>query len=241
MAIFVLVHGAWGGATSWRQFAPLLREKGHEVFAPSLTGQGERVHLGGPQTNLTTHITDVVNLVEYEDLQEIVLVGHSYGGMVVAGVADRIPDRISHLVFLDAFLPQDGQSCFDLGGAGGPGAIPVEDGWRIGRMRNQPAPELPPERQRFVGHPVGTLEEKVRISVPLDQRAFTRTYVKAAGAASRERRGAFWEAAARVSNDLAWRYIELPTGHGVHREMPLAVAGILLDLVKPEAPVALAL
>src|SRR5438067_14417 len=95
MRTYVLVHGAWGGNHSWRQFAPLLWARGHEVFAPSLTGLGERVHLGGPQTDLSTHIQDVVNCIEYQDLHDIVLVGHSYGGMVVTGVADRLPDRIS--------------------------------------------------------------------------------------------------------------------------------------------------
>src|SRR3990172_9084456 len=114
MASFVLVHGAWGGATLWRSFAPLLREKGHEVFFTSLTGLGERYHLGTAETNLSTHIQDVVELVEYENLRDITLVGHSYGGMVITGVADRIPDRIAHLVYLDAFLPRDGQALFDV-------------------------------------------------------------------------------------------------------------------------------
>src|SRR3989304_1217911 len=121
MASFVLVHGAWGGATGWRSFAPLLREKGHEVFFTSLTGLGERYHLGTAETNLSTHIQDVVELVEYENLRDITLVGHSYGGMGITGAVDKIADRIAHLVFLDAFLPRDGESCFDLGGAGGTG------------------------------------------------------------------------------------------------------------------------
>src|SRR3972149_2244270 len=121
MTSFVLVHGAWGGATLWRSFAPLLREKGHEVFFTSLTGLGERYHLGTAETNLSTHIQDVVELIEYENLHDIALVGHSYGGMVITGVADRIPDRIAHLVYLDAFLPRDGQGMFGMDGRPGGG------------------------------------------------------------------------------------------------------------------------
>ena len=235
MAIFVLVHGAWGGANSWRNFAPLLRREGHEVFAMSLTGLGERWHLGSIETSLTTHIDDVANLIEYEDLRDIVLVGHSYGGMVITGVADRLAERIDHLVFIDAFLPRDGESCFDLNGAGGPGAMAVEDGWRVIRPEDPNAPPTgrPPSR----GHPLTTLQEKVRLSLPLEQRAFSRTYIKAGGVPSaepNERRGHFWQAADRVRSDPAWRYFELPTGHGVHREMPSAVVGILLDLVRRE-------
>src|SRR3989304_1073584 len=110
MASFVLVHGAWGGATGWRSFAPLLREKGHEVFFTSLTGLGERYHLGTAETNLSTHIQDVVELVEYENLRDITLVGHSYGGMVITGVADRIPDPVPHPGYPGAFPPRGGEA-----------------------------------------------------------------------------------------------------------------------------------
>jgi len=141
MAVYVLVHGAWGGAGAWRNFAPLLREKGHEVFYVSLTGLGEGYHLGHPETNLSTHIQDVVELIEYENLTDIVLVGHSYGGMVITGVADRIPERITHLVYLDAFLTRDGQALVDMDGTrGGGGGVRFElqeDGFRI-------LPTMPP-------------------------------------------------------------------------------------------------
>src|SRR3989304_8525774 len=147
MASFVLVHGAWGGATGWRSFAPLLREKGHEVFFTSLTGLGERSHRARAETNLSTHIQDVVELVEYENLRDITLVGHSYGGMVITGVADRIPDRIAHLVYLDAFLPRDGQALFDMDSTqGGGGGMPVdiEEGFRA-------VPRMPPGVQPPAG------------------------------------------------------------------------------------------
>lgn len=109
-ATFVIVHGAWGGAWAFKKVDALLRQKGFEVYRPQLTGQGERVHLARPDIGLNTHIDDVVNTILYEDLRDIILVGHSYGGMVISGVADRVPDRIKRLVYLDAMVPNDGDS-----------------------------------------------------------------------------------------------------------------------------------
>ena len=109
MAVFVLVHGAWGGAHGFRKVRGPLREAGHEVFTPSLTGIGERVHLTSPQVCLTTHVTDVVNTVLYEDLRGVALLGFSYGGFVVTGALEHIGDRVAHLVYLDAFVPRDGE------------------------------------------------------------------------------------------------------------------------------------
>jgi pimeloyl-ACP methyl ester carboxylesterase len=114
MVTFVIVHDAWSGAHAWRWVRPLLRAAGHEVFTPALTGLGERSHLASAQVDLETHIRDVVGMLEYEDLGEVVLVGHSYGGMVITGVADRIPERLAQLVYLDAEVPMDGQSELDL-------------------------------------------------------------------------------------------------------------------------------
>src|SRR5690349_6838041 len=114
MATFVLVHGAWSGGWCYDKVAERLRAKGHRVFAPTLTGQGERSHLAGIAINLSLHISDVLNVFHYEELKDAVLAGHSYGGMVVTGVADRIPEKINALVYLDAFLPEDGQSLFDI-------------------------------------------------------------------------------------------------------------------------------
>jgi pimeloyl-ACP methyl ester carboxylesterase len=106
----VIVHGAWGGAWAFKKVEALLRQKGFEVYRPQLTGQGDRVHLARPDIGLSTHIDDVVNTILYEDLHDITLVGHSYGGMVISGVADRVPDRIKRLVYLDAMVPNDGDS-----------------------------------------------------------------------------------------------------------------------------------
>ena len=110
METYVLVHGGW----CYRKVAKLLRDAGHEVYTPAVTGLGERKHLLSIDTDLSTHITDIVNTLEYEDLRGVMLVGHSYGGMVITGVADRAADRIRELVYLDAAHPYDGQSLVDV-------------------------------------------------------------------------------------------------------------------------------
>lgn len=110
----VIVHGAWGGSWAWRRVDELLTERGFKVYRPQLTGEGERVHLQRADVGLETHIEDVANTLLYEDLHDVVLVGHSYGGMVITGVAQRIPERIKRLVYVDAFVPGDGESMFDL-------------------------------------------------------------------------------------------------------------------------------
>jgi pimeloyl-ACP methyl ester carboxylesterase len=114
MATFVLVHGAWHGSWCWQRVRAALQRNGHEVYTPTLTGVGERSHLLAPTVDLQTHILDVQNLIQWEELRDIVLCGHSYGGMVVTGVADRIPQRIRSLVYLDAFVPDDGQRLLDF-------------------------------------------------------------------------------------------------------------------------------
>lgn len=116
MTTYVPVHCAQGGGWAWKFVAAELRAAGHDVWAPSLTGLGDRAHLARPDVNLETHIQDIVNLIEFEDLSDVVLVGWSYGGMVVTGVADRLSEKLSHVVFLDAEVPEDGQSLFDLNG-----------------------------------------------------------------------------------------------------------------------------
>ena len=113
MSTFVLVHGAWHGSWCWKRVRRALQARGHEVFTPTLTGLADRVHLLSPQVGLDTHITDVVNLIRCEELTDVVLCGHSYGGAVISGVADRIPDRIGALVYLDAFVLESAQSLFD--------------------------------------------------------------------------------------------------------------------------------
>jgi pimeloyl-ACP methyl ester carboxylesterase len=113
MAAYVLVGGAWLGGWCWQRVARRLRDNAHDAYPVTLTGLGERVHLASPEVDLQTHITDVVNLLEFEDLHDIVLLGHSYAGLVVTGVADRIPERISQLVYLDTGPLPDGTSLID--------------------------------------------------------------------------------------------------------------------------------
>ena len=116
MATYVLVHGGGHGGWCYRRVARLLQSEGHEVFTPTFTGLGERAHLLDDRVDLNRHIEDVVAVLHYEDLRDVILVGHSYGGMVITGVADRVSDRIGKLVFLDAANPVNGQSLVDVSG-----------------------------------------------------------------------------------------------------------------------------
>lgn len=116
MATYVLVHGGGHGGWCYQRVARILRAQGQEVYTPTLTGLGEREHLLSPDVDLDMHITDVVKVLQFEDLRDVILVGHSYGGMVITGVADRATDRVGHLVFLDAATPENGQSLVDVAG-----------------------------------------------------------------------------------------------------------------------------
>jgi pimeloyl-ACP methyl ester carboxylesterase len=113
MSTYVLVHGGWHGSWCWKRVRKALQLQGHEVFTPTLTGLGERSHLLSPHVNLDTHIEDVVNLIKWEELSDVVLCGHSYSGCVISGVADRVSNRIGALIYLDAFVLRDGQSLLD--------------------------------------------------------------------------------------------------------------------------------
>jgi pimeloyl-ACP methyl ester carboxylesterase len=136
VATFVLVPGAWLGGWAWREVARELRERGHEVYPVTLTGLGERVHLARSEVDLDTHITDVFNLLAYEDLREVVLVGHSYAGVVITGVADRVPERFAQLIFVDSAPLEDGQAFLDLFGPEGSADLErtvatAGDGWLL--------------------------------------------------------------------------------------------------------------
>jgi len=126
-ATFVLVHGAWHGGWCWQRVIDRLTAQGHRVFAPTLTGVGERSHLDSPSVDLSTQIRDVVNEIRWKDLENVVLVGHSYGGMVISGVAEQVASKIASIVYLDAFVPADGQSLVDQGGKvdAGPFTAPI--------------------------------------------------------------------------------------------------------------------
>jgi pimeloyl-ACP methyl ester carboxylesterase len=227
------VHGGWGGGWIWRDVAPLLRAKGHQTFMPTLTGLGERVHLARPEVDLTTHIQDVANVFEFEDLTEAVLVGHSYAGMVITGAADRIPERLSHIVYVDAQLPQDGQSQSDLTGIRRTG-----DEWLVVPPTpppGSPAPTLAEQWMinRLVPQPRRTLEEKLALVTPTEKGPFRRTFIKATGVprAGTGPAASTWQAADRIRADPAWNYLEIDTEHMVQIEKPEELAAMLLQLL----------
>ncbi len=155
MGTVVLVHGAWGGAWDWRPVDRMLTDRGWDVYRPTLTGLGERVHLARPDVDLSTHIQDVVNLILFEDLHDVVLLGHSYGGMVITGVADSIPDRLKALIYVDAFLPRDGESVAGMAGMQVTGDV-VSPSWVD--------PQAPYPRD--VPHPAGTFRQPIRLHHP---------------------------------------------------------------------------
>ncbi|WP_200834274.1 alpha/beta fold hydrolase [Amycolatopsis alkalitolerans] len=178
MATFVLIHGGWSGAHGWRAVRKVLAAGGHEVFTPSLTGIGERVHLAGPMVDLTTHVHDVVNHVVFEDLRDIVAVGYSYGGAVVTGALAHIHDRIRELVYLDAFVPADGES---VSGQAGPSLVGLGDQWLVppaDRQYDDPD-EGAWQSARRVPHPVRCFTEPVRLPRPVEEYDFGLTYIKA--------------------------------------------------------------
>ena len=230
---FVLVHGAWAGAHGFRKLRPLLTAEGYEVFTPSLTGIGERVHLTGPQVDLTTHVTDVVNQVLYEDLDKIVLLGFSYGGMVVTGALEHIADRVRHLVYLDAFVPADGESVASLTGGQSGRSIELGAGWQVDGPSRAYEHEGDAEwfGARRVAQPARCFTEPVRLERPLEEFPFTRTYVKAAadepGAPGNP---AFLTAAEHARESAAWDYREIDTTHLVPINRPGELAAILFGL-----------
>jgi pimeloyl-ACP methyl ester carboxylesterase len=227
---FVLVHGAWGGAHTFRRVRPLLSAHGHEVFTPALTGIGERSHLASPQVNLTTHIQDVVNLVWYEDLSDIVLLGFSYGGFVVTGAVAHVADRVRHLVYLDAFLPSDGETLFGMTGQQGQPILELGEQWLApppARGYDDPADEAFAVPRR-TPHPVGCFTEQVRLPRPLEDYAFGLTYIKAT--AEPPGPSPFWKAAVRAQSSPGWRYHEIATNHLIPVNRPAELADLLLEL-----------
>lgn len=227
MATFVLVHGAWQGGWCWRRVAKLLREAGHDVFTPTLTGLGERSHLFSRDIDLDTHIRDVLAVIECEELSDIVLCGHSYGGMVVTGVADHAPEKIRSLVYLDALVPDDGQNTLDC--------LPAEaaSGLRDGSMDGRAAPG-PAEAfsvnaddrawvdKRNVAHPFRSFEQPIRL-VGNWEKVARRIYVYATGWTPGIGRPYFEKA----SHQTEWRAGSVECGHYVMIDMPEELTRIL--------------
>jgi pimeloyl-ACP methyl ester carboxylesterase len=234
VATFVLVHGGWSGAHGFHHVRGPLRAAGHEVFTPSLTGIGERVHLTSPQVDLTTHVTDVVNHVLYEDLTDIVLLGFSYGGFVVTGALEHIAERVRHLVFLDAFVPHDGDTVFGLAGNRTPRPLSVGATWLVPpvpREFDDPA-EAAFAQPRRTPHPIGCFTEPVRLRQPLEAFPFSRTYIRAtADAPDAPGTATFNACAARARASDAWRYQEIATNHMVANNRPRELVGLLVEVL----------
>jgi pimeloyl-ACP methyl ester carboxylesterase len=208
---------------------PLLQRLGHELFTPTYTGIGERVHLAGPEVGLETHIADILGVLQFEDLRNIVLIGHSYGGMVATAVADRAPERLAHLVYLDAFVPRDGQSLFDLQPAEVRDAMrnaaqKSGDGWRI------PPNPLPPDTSepdttwimpRRVMQPIRTFEDPVRLSGAGEQ--VMRTYIYCRRTAPLD----VFRPFADLARSLGWPFMEMDASHSPHITAPEVLAAML--------------
>jgi len=239
MRTFVLCHGAWGGSYGFKRLRPLLWRAGHEVYTPSLTGIGERSHLAHPMVDLRVHVQDLANAIVYEDLDDIVLVGFSYGGMVVTGALDHVGDRVRHLVYLDAFVPDDGQSALDLfsPGASHPGLGPTADGnpsnnWQIKAVARELAtPELTAwSEARRSPQPFGTLTQPVTLSKPLEDWPVSLTFIKATADPVESDDSAFWQAARRAEASDRWAYHEIESDHVIPVSRPRELTEILLAL-----------
>lgn len=234
MANFVLIHGAWGGSWVWRRVSPLLRRAGHEVFAPSLTGLGDRAHLASARIDLNTHIQDAVAVMESEELSDVVLVGHSYGGMVITGAADRVATRIARLVYLDAFLPENGRASTDY-------LAPErarhlhEEGQSTGMVSMLPIPVLgltdPADiawvQRRSLKQSYLTFTQPVVLNNAAATERLPKTFIQCTSPAT----GTFDQFVARIGDAPGWNRFEIKTGHMVMMTEPARLAEILLSLV----------
>jgi pimeloyl-ACP methyl ester carboxylesterase len=228
MATFVVVHGAWSAGWAWKKMRPLMRARGHEIFTPTCTGLGERTHLGSPSVGLHTHVDDMTGVLEFEDLSGIVLVAHSYGGMVATMLADRMPGRIAHLLYLDAFVPRDGQSVVDLVGAEvaaamRAGAAATGEGWKV--PANPLPTDTPPDDIAWIMprrkmQPVRCFEEPARLTGAIERVSRSYIYCLKAGP------GDVFRQFARRAQSEGWPYRELDCGHNPHLNMPEALAGL---------------
>jgi pimeloyl-ACP methyl ester carboxylesterase len=228
--VFVLVHGAWHGGWCWQRVASLLRAAGHDVHAPTLTGVGERAHLFHPGIDLRLHVQDVLMLLDMEDVHDAVLVGHSYGGMVITGVADQAHRRLRRLVYLDAFVPESGKALSDYIGAeraahqreqsGEHGAVDPMPPSGLGITRPDDVAWVSP---RLTRHPYRTMTQRLELSNTAAWRALPKTYVNCHSAT-----GSFVQFAERLKNDASWQYHELDAGHDAMVTDPQGVATILL-------------
>jgi pimeloyl-ACP methyl ester carboxylesterase len=251
MATYVLVGGAWLGGWCWQPIARRLRDDGHDAYPVTLTGLGERVHLASPQVNLETHITDVVNLVEFEDLSDVVLVGHSYAALVVTGAADQMPQSISQLVLLDIGPPLDDMALIDTFEPEARRQIEQQveelgDGWRLpmppweelveqGSLEGLGDEQRRLMRSRAVDQPFATYTQPLRLENTARE-ALPKVGILCSF--SLEQVQAMIASGAPEFSELAspkWRFVELPTGHWPMFSRPDGLAEVLLDLPSGES------
>jgi pimeloyl-ACP methyl ester carboxylesterase len=231
---FVLVHGAWHGGWCWRRVADRLRSGGHVVFTPTLTGLGERSHLMRAGIDLKTHITDVVNLMKWEKLTDVVLCGHSYGGMIISGVAEQMAPAIRSIVFLDTFVPRNGEAVQDLTSAA------VQETARAAIQRGEFG--MPPRSAEAFGvnaadrawvdslcvpQPIATFTDKIVLTGARDRIA-RKSYIRAKSYVN----PGFDRALAAAEADASWRTYGVPCGHDVMVDMPERLSEILLEVAQ---------
>jgi pimeloyl-ACP methyl ester carboxylesterase len=229
---FVLVHGAWHGGWCWRRVSDLLQKQGHKVFTPTMTGLGERSHLIDSKVNLATHVTDIVNVIKWEGLGDIVLVGHSYGGMIISGVAEQARHAIGSIVFLDAFVPENGDSLATKASQPVREAIAslVEKGETAMKPVSAAVFRVNEKDRAWVDgmctpHPVATLTDKITVTGARD-RVAKKAYIRAKGYPSVP----FDGAQERLKADAGWRVYDLPCGHDAMVDMPDRLTEILVEV-----------
>ncbi len=208
-----------------RKIEPYLRDAGHNVFLPTLTGLGERSHLGSRAIDLYTHIQDIVNVLTYENLYDVVLVGKSYSGMVITGVAEELPERLCHLIYVDAVTPQHGQSLLDLLEPDGRSFFhdmvkKYGDGWLIPANRSSEA--------RLTDQPFETFTQPLVVQNPAAA-SLPRTFIRCTGHKSGDPVSRALERCAELAIQAGWQYRELPTGHEPERDAPEALSRLLLE------------
>ena len=229
MATYVLLHGGWAGGWMWQETGDILEKAGHKVYRPSLTGMGERVHLASPEVGMDTHVQDVVNLLVFEQLEDAILVGYSYSGMVITGVAEQAPERIKQLIYLDAYVPDDGQSLATLVGDDvmswlKQAADDYGDGWQI--LSN------PSDSDRHVAQPLKPVYDSVR-SQNVQAATLPSTFIHCTTIIDEMRPiiAPIIAKAQQLQNDANWKYHEIDAEHGsVWETHPQAVADLLMTL-----------
>jgi pimeloyl-ACP methyl ester carboxylesterase len=231
MTTYVLVHGAWHGAWCWKRVARMLRAKGHDVFAPTLTGVGERSHLFAPTINLDTHIMDIVNEIKWQELNNILLVGHSYGGMVISGVAEKAEKAIASFVMLDAFHSDSGQSLIDMQ------PPPAREAFQAAEAKGDLA--MPPRPAAFfhvndkdaawvdkmcTPHPIKCFTQKLTMT-GARERIAKKSYIRAASFPS-----VYFDKSREKAKAAGWRMYDVACGHDVMLDAPERLTEILLEV-----------